>query len=562
MLKLFNSWHAVVAVALFGAGCGSPNINSLDPSSGIPHTLVLAQGNSLLASLIWDNTDTLASPFLGASLFNVPHNAAPGAHPVKFSRNGRESSTSIDFTVLDPGSFVFPVPKLTYIQTYFLKQNAAADSVTFWLFTQGPNIDLGAAMEVNGTMQSETYAFKAKKHNLNGIDFTTLGYPVFHTTMIYSKMTAKIGESLNVRLINDGGALSNVAAYTVADSTNWDSDGDGLLDSWEKLGYDANGDGTIDTDLPGMGADPYFYDIFVEVDFMDGKTAANADKIPVNTCWPEIINAFWNAPIMNIGQGKNSGQGIFLHADYGQSDQLLADGTNMAMPPSEIKGGTLLPFEDYVRMDNADCPFAGPGETTASFYDLKNNNLVLAPATENFNAMKRGPIFHYLIFANKHGHTSGSTGRGEIHGNDAFITMTDANLLNRGKVVGTFIHEFGHNLGLGHGGASNDGEASKPNHNSVMCYLYQLGGTDTNCDRTTDGVYTYSSGMRADINEASADENKGMCDNLAVDWNANGNLESAINFDISASGGISIIKDFDSWGNIRFDFKNSVEYND
>ena len=95
-----------------------------------------------------------------------------------------------------------------------------------------------------------------------------------------------------------------------------------------------------------------------------------------------------------------------------------------------------------------------------------------------------------------------------------------------------------------------------------MCYLYQLAGTDINCDRNGDAVYTYSSGMRKDINEASADENKGICDNQAVDWNANGNLESAINFDISAAGGISIIKDFDSWGNIRFDFKNSVEYND
>jgi hypothetical protein len=35
-----------------------------------------------------------------------------------------------------------------------------------------------------------------------------------------------------------------------------ETDGDGLLDSWETNGLDADGDGTIDVDLPAMGADP------------------------------------------------------------------------------------------------------------------------------------------------------------------------------------------------------------------------------------------------------------------------------------------------------------------
>ena len=49
-----------------------------------------------------------------------------------------------------------------------------------------------------------------------------------------------------------------------------DTDGDGLLDSWETSGLDINGDGTIDLDLPAMGANPLHKDLFVEVDLMDG----------------------------------------------------------------------------------------------------------------------------------------------------------------------------------------------------------------------------------------------------------------------------------------------------
>lgn len=47
-----------------------------------------------------------------------------------------------------------------------------------------------------------------------------------------------------------------------------DSDGDGLLDDWERNGLDVNLDGTIDLDLPALGADPLHKDLFVEVDAM------------------------------------------------------------------------------------------------------------------------------------------------------------------------------------------------------------------------------------------------------------------------------------------------------
>lgn len=49
-----------------------------------------------------------------------------------------------------------------------------------------------------------------------------------------------------------------------------DEDGDALPDSWETCGYDADGNGSIDVDLPAMGANARHQDIFVEVDWMGG----------------------------------------------------------------------------------------------------------------------------------------------------------------------------------------------------------------------------------------------------------------------------------------------------
>ena len=39
----------------------------------------------------------------------------------------------------------------------------------------------------------------------------------------------------------------------------------GLLDSWEQNGFNADGNGTIDVNLPAFGANPRRKDIFVEV---------------------------------------------------------------------------------------------------------------------------------------------------------------------------------------------------------------------------------------------------------------------------------------------------------
>ena len=51
------------------------------------------------------------------------------------------------------------------------------------------------------------------------------------------------------------GTRRTVAA-PAANAYNPDIDGDGIPNTWEMKGYDADGDGKIDVDYPGMGANP------------------------------------------------------------------------------------------------------------------------------------------------------------------------------------------------------------------------------------------------------------------------------------------------------------------
>ena len=75
-------------------------------------------------------------------------------------------------------------------------------------------------------------------------------------------------------------------------------------------------------------------------------------------------------------------------------------------------------------------------------------------------------------------------------------------------VAGTFMHEFGHNLGLTHGGYYFDGSSSaptfeancKPNYQSVMSYLFQV---DLLRDRNGNPVVGYSGQHLDQLNETS-----------------------------------------------------------
>ena len=511
----------------------------MTPAIGAPHTLVEIEGDMDLAAVYWDagtsNERELPSGFFTANPFSVPHDASDGEHTVRLKRNGRWSDDSFTFTVTDPQFMPFPDPKITYIQT-FGYDNFSQDSVSLALFVQGPNIDVGAKIKIDG-VEKETYFWQALRNNMNGIDPRTYAYPIYHYAIIWCEVRAKIGEPFTVQVVNQGGGISNILRHTIPTRDKLDSDGDSLLDDWEINGYDADGDGVIDVNLPRMGATPYHFDLFVEVDWMEGRR-------PIYSVFRAIERVFENAPLMNIAYGP----GIRLFLDRGQTSYVHLDGIPRQIPSEERNGGDDLPFSDYIRFGTGDSPDQEEGETTVNFFDLK---------ADNFNT-HRDSIFHYGIFAWDHGHSKGSSGKAEAWGDDLFLTRAGSGdyFNNENNVLGTFLHELGHNLGFNHGGAYNDRMNREPNYNSVMNYIYQFNGLDTDCDRTTNQYFSFSQGLHRDLNEAALIESNGVCGNVSVDWNEDGDIQTdPLSLSINGNDDIEVLTDYDDWGNILFNFQ-------
>lgn len=84
----------------------------------------------------------------------------------------------------------------------------------------------------------------------------------------------------------------------------------------------------------------------------------------------------------------------------------------------------------------------------------------------------------------------------------------------------------------------------------------QFGGIDTDCNMLNcNSVFTYSQGQRADLNENNLNENVGVCDNIARDWNGNGIMETAVAVNLDANAALSVIRDYADWANIQLNFR-------
>jgi hypothetical protein len=223
-----------------------------------------------------------------------------------------------------------------------------------------------------------------------------------------------------------------------------DTDGDNLSDAAELFGSEG-------VDLRYFGANPLHKDLFIEVDYYPGLKPADA-------AIAQVVAAFANAPVSN----PDGLSGINLHIDVNQQIA-VADVDNDLNP------------------------------VWTDFDVIKNKYF---PA-------RRSKFFHYALFANQY-NGSGSSGisRG-IPGHDFVVTLGTWSTPG-GTVLqqaGTLMHEFGHNIGLLHGGDEN--ENYKPNYLSIMSYNYQLVGLTID---GVDGNMDYSR-LRIDrVNEGSLSE--------------------------------------------------------
>lgn len=319
-------------------------------------------------------------------------------------------------------------------------------------------------------------------------------------------------------------------AFSIGRYGSADTDGDKLLDGWEANGYDYNGDGIIDVNLPGMGANPLRKDLFVEMDYMsDGflPTAADLNR---------IVNVYATAP---QAKNPNGSTGTRLHLDAGSARGAAYN----------LGGGNAVTFD------------ADLNPVVPEFKAIK---------AANFDAA-RAKIFYYMIWGN--GYNGGSSS------GNAFAIPSDSFLVTLGlwpsdgtpdQRVGTFVHEFGHALGQKHGG--NDHSNYKPNYLSVMNYSFQLGGVmRTNGTR----YFGYSSFKLPSLNEKNLNEKKGLRSKLAkpyrtqwvcpnftfkiggradrnLDWTCNGKLSKKVKADINGDGQLTTLGTSNNWGNIVY----------
>lgn len=349
-----------------------------------------------------------------------------------------------------------------------------------------------------------------------------------------------------------------------------DTDGDGLPDKWEREGLDLNGDGEVELPLHLMGADPDIPDIFVEVDWMEKIEYKNyfgiefQKKLISHKPTPSVIK-----PVVDAF----AKHGIRLHVDAGPESINYVTGKKWG----SLGRGNPLTFSENL------------GQVVNDNYEWGHFD---AYKEGNFDEVRK-LVFRYSIFANKLGE-SGSSGIARIKdvddspdtplfpsGGQDFIVAygagkdkNDAGLKTDINKSGTFMHELGHTLGLGHGGG--DVVNYKPNYPSIMNYSYQLTGIHPN-----EGI-NYSEWKLPTINKLNLHENIGLdpdnltngavgakyyCDgkvtyvkkiNSKIDFNCSGEYDNlpVVNNGLNSSGSdVSHEKDlfgFNDWKNLVF----------
>jgi hypothetical protein len=345
--------------------------------------------------------------------------------------------------------------------------------------------------------------------------------------------------------------------------TSLDSDGDSLLDVWERDGIDADGDGTLDLLLPVMGATEDHKDIFVEIDYMAGHH-------PNDAAINDVIDAFWDAPVEN----PDGDEGIRLHV-------LIDD----EIPHTQF----LKMFDDF--------------DLEKDFYFGTSVDRALANKDNILKA--KSFVYHYCIFADQyqtwdtdHGtwEETTSSGLSELPGNDFLVSLGafTGGVGSQDEQAGTFMHELGHNLGLRHGGG--DDINCKPNYLSIMSYSRQLkaliddrpldysreelealdesdldegtgvGGlpgertvffTDTNADTYNDKAVVVDAYGAVDWNQQGTSSETGVSVDLnSLIWEFDAHGDPVWRFDGNDKE-LQVLEGYDDWSNLVYNFRHA-----
>ncbi|WP_204046406.1 CARDB domain-containing protein, partial [Acrocarpospora phusangensis] len=249
-----------------------------------------------------------------------------------------------------------------------------------------------------------------------------------------------------------------------------DSDGDGFTDYEEYRGRDFNNDNVVDMTLPD--ADPTRRDVYVEIDYMQGRK-------PQPGVLSTVEGVFDDALVTNQQTGVD---GLALHL---LEDEQVPFATTTSF--INVLPGSPADDFDNIKLGNPEKPCGTTG--TGRFGTAADRASPVCADILNFKRQR----FRYGLFINGLTGAGTSSGRAELHdrgGNDFVVSLglwTPAMLTNVGGLKAaeeaTLLHELGHTFGLGHGGRRDNGTVDllncKPNYQSVMSYSWQFAGIDS-----------------------------------------------------------------------------------
>ncbi|HMF18242.1 MAG TPA: hypothetical protein VKE98_13610, partial [Gemmataceae bacterium] len=306
--------------------------------------------------------------------------------------------------------------------------------------------------------------------------------------------------------------------------------------------------------------------------------------LATNTSLDLVVSAFFNAPVSNP-DGTN---GINLH--------VLVDSGDQNLTPASWPSGAGNP--EWTSFDNAKT-----GTTQANF-GFGTDADRASPNAANILAAKR-LVYRYCIFANARTGT-GSSGISEIGGNDFMVTL-GAGTTEDAKAA-TFMHEFGHTLGLLHGGDQNTNY--KPNYLSIMNYTWQFRSSAAPAVGTPARNFwntwslNYSAVALPNLDEQHLNEANGLGGTATnftaigpvtataagggvtfstprfvsmsgpIDWNNNGtpnepDVSADINYlpvngatSVPASDGLGTDTGFNDWANLQYNFRYNAQFKD
>jgi hypothetical protein len=349
-----------------------------------------------------------------------------------------------------------------------------------------------------------------------------------------------------------------------------DSDKDGIPDSAKVAGGKFGG-----MDLYSLGARKGQRDIFIHVNYM--SSATDIAVTPQKNALQMVVDAF-------------SPHNVKIHFDVGNlfSSSVSAASFNLSGDVSHK-----VTFEKCTQI------LSSTAKSNADFTPDAGCSSIYKYSSGSFD-VRRKPVFRFMQMASSQlaSGAGGSSGIAELPGNKFLVTLGGSGFApNNARLQtilvnfqgGTIMHEFGHTLGLHHGGFED--QNYKPNYFSIMNYMYQLNGlpadarggnplqryyytfnNDFNspvpgyakagsyklCDLPEgpcNAVFKidYSNGSGKSLDEANLLEadniGRGSVNGAYLDWNLNG-LQDPLSYAFDYINGQTVMQDNDDWSKL------------